>query len=162
MRIRPDDEVYRVKTVWHGPKGLTFPWTARYQSYAMWLLTFLAVLLVEALTPLNVGIPPVWEICLTTLFTYAAMGMVDDERPIRAVLMTLRAEITAPRPAKVNRYRLDASSVVVGELVIPEPKIKGTAKVCLQKPWVVPDELTEARRARADQALGEVFVPGTE
>ena len=34
MRVVPDDEVYRVNTVWLGPRGLTFPWTARYLAYA--------------------------------------------------------------------------------------------------------------------------------
>jgi hypothetical protein len=48
MRVTPDDEVYRVNTVWLGPSGLTFPWTARYLAYATWLAVFLLVLLVEA------------------------------------------------------------------------------------------------------------------
>jgi hypothetical protein len=98
MRIAPDDEVYRVNTVWLGPRGLTFPWTARYLAYAVWLVTFLIVLGVEALTPLSVGLPPVWEICMTTLFTYAVMGFVDHERPVSAVWQTFVADLSAPRP----------------------------------------------------------------
>jgi hypothetical protein len=97
MRVIPDDEVYRVNTVWLGPRGLTFPWTARYLAYGTWLATFLLVLLVEAITPLSVGLPPVWEICITTLFTYAVMGLVDHERPIRGVWRTFVADLTAPR-----------------------------------------------------------------
>jgi hypothetical protein len=97
MRVAPDDDVYRVNTVWLGPRGLTFPWTARYLAYSVWLVTFLVVLFVEAVTPLNVGIPPVWEITATTLFTYAVMGFVDHERPVRAVAQTFRAEMSAPR-----------------------------------------------------------------
>jgi hypothetical protein len=98
VRVAPDDEVYRVNTVWLGPRGLTFPWTARYLAYSVWLVTFLVVLLVEVLTPLHVGVPPVWEITVTTLFTYAVMGFVDHERPVRAVVQTFRAELGAPRP----------------------------------------------------------------
>jgi len=97
MRVAPDDEVYRVNTVWLGPRGLTFPWTARYLAYAVWLVTFLAVIGFEAITPLTVGLPPVWEICLTTLFTYAVMGFVDHERPVAAVWQTFVADLTAPR-----------------------------------------------------------------
>ena len=97
MRVLPDDEVYRVNTVWLGPTGLTFPWTARYLAYALWLVCFLLVLLVERITPLHVGIPPVWEICMTTLFTYAVMGFVDHERPVRTVWETFHADLTAPR-----------------------------------------------------------------
>ena len=110
MRVLPDDEVYRVNTVWLGPSGLTFPWTARYLAYALWLAMFLVILLVEAITPLHVGIPPVWEICLTTLVTYTVMGFVDHERPVRAVWETFRADLTAPRASrKVIRVRTHSS-----------------------------------------------------
>lgn len=107
MRVAPDDEVYRVNTVWLGPSGLTFPWVARYLAYAAWLLVFLLILLIEALTPLSVHIPPIWEICLATLITYGAMGFVDHERPMRAVWQTFIADLTAPRPAgKPRTYRI--------------------------------------------------------
>jgi len=61
MRVAPDDEVYRVNTVWLGPRGLTFPWTARYLAYAVWLVTFLVVIGFEVVVPgLSPGIPPTW------------------------------------------------------------------------------------------------------
>ena len=108
MRVAPDDEVYRVNTVWLGPQGLTFPWTARYLAYATWLVVFLLILLVEAITPLKVHLPPIWEICITTLFTYGAMGFVDHERPVRAVWQTFRADLTSPRAnKKATSYRTD-------------------------------------------------------
>lgn len=97
MRVTPDDEVYRVNTVWLGPRGLTFPWTARYLAYAVWLVAFLLVLLVEAATPIDVGLPPVWEISIATLFTYAVMGLVDHERPVASVWQTFVADVSAPR-----------------------------------------------------------------
>jgi hypothetical protein len=105
VRVIPDDEVYRVNTIWLGPTGLTFPWTARYLAYATWLVTLLVLLLVEGITPLHVGVPPVWEIVVTTLFTYAAMGFIDHERPVKAVLQTFRAELTAPRSQKGSSRR---------------------------------------------------------
>ena len=106
MRVTPDDEVYRVNTVWLGPSGLTFPWTARYLAYATWLITFLVVLFVEAVTPLTVNIPPIWELCITTLFTYGVMGFIDHERPIGAVWQTFLADLRAPRPGhRVERTR---------------------------------------------------------
>ena len=97
MRVSPDDEVYRVNTVWLGPRGLTFPWTARYLAYAVWLVTFLVVITFEAVTPLSVGIPPTWEVVITTLFTYAVMGFVDHERPVSSVWQTFVADVGAPR-----------------------------------------------------------------
>jgi hypothetical protein len=102
LRVAPDDDVYRVNAVWLGPRGLTFPWTARYLAYATWLVTFLVVLLVKSLT-VGIGVPPVWEISLTTLFTYAVMSFVDHERPVRAVWRTFLADLGAPRAQKKPR-----------------------------------------------------------
>lgn len=116
MRVRPDDEIWRSEPVWLGPASgghaLTFPWAARYKAYGIWLAIFLLVLFVEAITPLHVGLPPVWEICLTTLATYALLGFIDHERPMRAVWQTFLADLRAQRPAKsravlvVNRARI--------------------------------------------------------
>lgn len=97
MRVAPDDEVYRVNTVWLGPRGLTFPWTARYLAYAVWLVTFLIVIAFEAVTSIGVSVPPTWEIVITTLFTYFVMGFVDHERPVAAVWQTFVADLSAPR-----------------------------------------------------------------
>lgn len=104
MRLRPDDEVYRVHAVWLGPKGWTLPWTARYAAYGIWLLLFVAVLAVEAVT-VGVRVPPVWELAGTVLATYALMGFVDHDRSIGSVLQLLRAETTAPRPVTAARRR---------------------------------------------------------
>jgi hypothetical protein len=110
VRVTPDDEVYRVNTVWLGPSGLTFPWTARYQAYATWLITLLVVLFVEAVTPLTVHVPPIWELCITTLFTYGVMGFVDHERPIRAVYQTFMVDLTTPRPGtRIEKARVQPS-----------------------------------------------------
>ena len=114
MRLRPDDEVYRVDAVWLGPQGWTLPWTARYTAYAVWLSLFVAVLAVEAVTPLRVGVPPVWEFVFTVLGTYALMGLVDHERPVHTLWQLLRVEVSAPRPvATVQRLRVDGSRVRV-------------------------------------------------
>jgi hypothetical protein len=97
VRLRPDDDVYRINAVWLGPRGLTLPWVARYSAYAVWLVIFLLILAVEGVTPLTVGVPPVWEFAISVLATYAVMGFVDHERPVRALLELGRNEVTAPR-----------------------------------------------------------------
>jgi hypothetical protein len=116
MRVTPDDEVYRVNTVWLGPTGLTFPWTARYQAYAVWLIVFLVILLVEGVTPLTLHVPPIWELCIATLVTYGLMGFVDHERPPVAVWQTFVSDLGSPRPpgAKrtTNRFRTDPAVTV--------------------------------------------------
>jgi len=112
MRLRPDDEVYRVDAVWLGPQGLTLPWVARYSAYGIWLTLFVTLLLVEAVTPLSVGIPPIWELVFTVLATYALMGVVDHDRPVKTVLQMVRAEVSAPRQAKLPRpVRVSTSRV---------------------------------------------------
>jgi hypothetical protein len=95
--LRPDDEVYRVDAVWLGPQGMTLPWAARYTAYGMWVVLFVGVLLVEAVLPMPVSVPPVWELVLTVLATYALTGLVDHDRPLRSVWHLVRVEVTSPR-----------------------------------------------------------------
>jgi hypothetical protein len=98
--IKPDDEVYRVDAVWLGPQGLTLPWTARYQAYGIWLFLFVMILLIEAALPMNVSVPPVWELVISILATYAVTGLIDHDRPVRSVWQLARAELAAPRRPK--------------------------------------------------------------
>ena len=112
MVIRPDDEVYRVDAVWLGPQGLTLPWSARYSAYGIWVVLFIGVLLVEAVLPIPVSIPPVWELVLTILATYALTGVIDHDRPLITVWQLLRNEVRAPRAHDLGRpVQIDASSV---------------------------------------------------
>ena len=124
MRLRPDDEVYRVDAVWLGPSGLTLPWSARYTAYGIWLLLFVAVLLVEAVLPMRVSVPPVWEVVLTVLATYGVTTFIDHDRPVRSVWQLVRAETTAPRGSETPRpVRLRPSRVRVrSEHVSTEPR----------------------------------------
>ena len=103
MLIRPDDDVYRVDAVWLGPRGLTLPWSARYSAYGIWLILFLSVLAIEAVLPIGISVPPVWEFVLTVLATYGLSAVMDDERPLASVWQTLIVEVTAPRAAKPTR-----------------------------------------------------------
>lgn len=112
MLIRPDDEVYRVDAVWLGPRGLTLPWTARYSAYGIWIVLFGGVLLIEAILPMRVSLPPVWELVLTILATYALTGVIDHDRPLSSAWQTLRSEVTAPRsPENQRPVLLDAVRV---------------------------------------------------
>ena len=116
MLVRPDDEVYRVDAVWLGPQGLTFPWTARYSAYGIWVVLFVGVLVVEAVLPMRVSMPPVWELVITILATYALTGVIDHDRPLISVWQMLRAEIRAPRaPTPGTPVRTSASSLRLRE-----------------------------------------------
>jgi hypothetical protein len=114
VRLQPDDDVYRINAVWLGPRGLTLPWVARYSAYAIWLMLFLLILAVEGVTPLSVGVPPVWEFAVSVLATYAVMGFVDHERPVRALVELGKSEVTAPRKvSSVQRGRVHPTAVRV-------------------------------------------------
>ena len=116
MLIRPDDEVYRVDAVWLGPRGLTLPWAARYSAYGIWVVLFVGILLIEAILPMSVSVPPVWELVLSILATYALTGVIDHERPLSSAWRTLLAELTAPRAPREQRpVLLDAARVRVRE-----------------------------------------------
>jgi hypothetical protein len=116
MRVTPDDEVYRVHAVWLGPRGLTLPWTARYSAYGIWLLLFMAVLAAEAVLPVPVSVPPIWELVVTVLATYAVMGLVDHDRPVGTVWQLVRNEVAAPRAPRPGRAaRLSTDRVRVRE-----------------------------------------------
>ena len=116
MLLRPDDEVYRVDAVWLGPQGMTLPWTARYSAYGIWVVLFVGVLVVEAVLPMEVSIPPVWELVATILATYALTGVIDHDRPLLSVWHLLRAELRAPRaPAPGRPVHTDASSLRLRE-----------------------------------------------
>ena len=116
MLVRPDDEVYRVDAVWLGPQGLTFPWTARYSAYGIWIVLFVGVLVIEAVLPMRVNMPPVWELVITILVTYALTGVIDHDRPLISVWQLFRWELRAPRaPAAARPARTDASSLRVRE-----------------------------------------------
>ena len=112
MRLRPDDDVYRVDAVWLGPRGLTLPWSARYSAYGIWLAVFVGVLVLEAVLPVPVSMPPVWEFVLSVLATYAVTGVIDHERPLSSVWQLLRVEASAPRaprqarPIRVSLHRV--------------------------------------------------------
>jgi len=103
MRLRPDDDVYRVDAVWLGPRGMTLPWSARYSAYGIWLVLFVGVLMLEAVLPVPVSMPPVWEFVLSVLATYAVTGVIDHERPLSSVWQLLRVEVSAPRASRQDR-----------------------------------------------------------
>jgi hypothetical protein len=120
MLIRPDDEVYRVDAVWLGPRGMTLPWSARYSAYGIWLVLFVGILLMEAVLPMSVTVPPVWEAVLSILATYALTGVIDHDRPLRSVFQLVRWELRAPRAAGSHRpRRVTPTSVRVRERHVP-------------------------------------------
>jgi hypothetical protein len=113
MRVSPDDEVWRTRTVWLGPTGWTFPWTARYLAYAVWLASFAAILLAEAATPLHVVSLLIWDLTGATLATCGLMSLVDYERPLSSVLDLAKVEFSTPRTPRSTSTVLKSHPKVV-------------------------------------------------
>ncbi|MBE9374656.1 hypothetical protein IQ251_09375 [Saccharopolyspora sp. HNM0983] len=98
MRVRTDDEVYRVDAVWLGPPRATFPWRARYVAWGVGLVVFLLVLAVERRMGIGFGfISTGWAVVITVALTQVICSRIGHERPLSAVLVMWLRELTAPR-----------------------------------------------------------------
>ncbi|AOS65195.1 hypothetical protein [Actinoalloteichus hymeniacidonis] len=98
MRIRTDDEVYRVDAVWLGPPKATFPWRARYVAWGIGVLVFLVVLTAER--QMNIGFnffSTAWAVVITVALTTFICSRISHERPFAAVLSMWARELNTPR-----------------------------------------------------------------
>ncbi len=98
MRIRTDDDVYRVDAVWLGPPKATFPWRARYVAWGVGMVMFLVVLGVERQLGIGFGFFSTgWALLITILITRMIGSRISHERPLTAVVAMWVRELTAPR-----------------------------------------------------------------
>lgn len=98
MRIRTDDEVYRVDAVWLGPPKATFPWRARYVAWGIGMGVFLLVLLVERRMGIGFSFfSTAWAVVITIVATRMIGKRISHERPLGAVTAMWLRELTAPR-----------------------------------------------------------------
>ncbi|GAA0533283.1 hypothetical protein GCM10011581_18210 [Saccharopolyspora subtropica] len=98
MRIRTDDEIYRVDAVWLGPPKATFPWRARYVAWGVGIVVFLIVLAVERRMNIGFGFfSTAWAVIITIVVTRIICSRISHERPLGAVMVMWLRELTAPR-----------------------------------------------------------------
>ncbi len=97
MRIRTDDEVYRVDAVWLGPPRATMPWRARYVAWGVGVVVFLLVLTVERRIGISLFWAIAWGLVATILITRIITSKISHERPLSAVASMWMRELTAPR-----------------------------------------------------------------
>jgi len=132
VRIRTDDEVYRVDAVWLGPPKATFPWRARYVAWGVGIVVFLAVLLVERRMGLGFGFFSTgWAVVATVVLTKLICSRITHERPLTAVAVMWLRELTAPRtPAESRGGAASATKVRLRmQRPRPRPKPKGVRRV---------------------------------
>ncbi|MGH4008795.1 MAG: hypothetical protein ACRDTH_11680 [Pseudonocardiaceae bacterium] len=126
MRIRTDDEVYRVDAVWLGPPKATFPWRARYVSWGVGMVVFLVVLGVER--QLGIGFSffsTGWALLITILLTRMIGSRISHERPLTAVAAMLIRELTAPRKKTAARGGAASAARIRVHPNRPRPRQRG-------------------------------------
>jgi hypothetical protein len=102
VRIRTDDEVYRVDAVWLGPPRATMPWRARYVAWGVGLVVFLLVLTVERRIGISLFWAIAWGLVVTIILTRLITSRISHERPLSAVAAMWVRELTAPREAETG------------------------------------------------------------
>lgn len=123
MRIRTDDEIYRVDAVWLGPPKATFPWRARYVAWGIGIAVFLLVLAVER--RMNIGFSffsTAWALVITVALTRLIGSRISHERPLGAVMVMWLRELTAPRETTTGRGGAASAARVRVRSQRPRPK----------------------------------------
>ncbi len=98
MRLPVDDEIYNVNAVWLGPPGKTLPWRARYVAYAVGLVVFVLLQVLERRLGIGLGFFSLaYSVLATVGLTRLVLGVVDHDRPLGSVLTAFAHEVGAPR-----------------------------------------------------------------
>jgi hypothetical protein len=88
MRLRPDDDIYRARLLFLGPKGFTLPVHLPYVAYPLFVCVLAAVVLLRFAFTGSVDVFPAIEIALSIVITSVVLRQVSPDRPVRAVLRT--------------------------------------------------------------------------
>jgi hypothetical protein len=147
MRIRTDDDVYRVDAVWLGPPKATFPWRARYVAWGVGLVVFLLVLAVERRMNIGFGFfSTAWAVVVTIVLTRIICSRISHERPLGAVMVMWLRELTAPRQTAPARGGAASAARIRVSAQRPSPKPRRSGR----RPRQVDRARNPADRSRAD------------
>jgi hypothetical protein len=103
LRIRTDDDIYRVDAVWLGPPRATFPWRATYASYLLGFLVFLFVLFVQRRIGISFNIlPTAWALVITIFLTRLISRKVNYEKGVVHLFQHFWYEVTGPRARRTR------------------------------------------------------------
>lgn len=155
MRIRTDDEVYRVDAVWLGPPRATMPWRARYVAWGVGVFVFLIVLTVERRLGIDLFWSIAWGLVVTILITRMITSKISHERPLSAVSAMWLRELTAPREATTGQGGAVSATRVRVNTVRPtkQPKPPKQSRQSKQSRQAqAKQSKAERNRARAERA----------
>ncbi|MGW1678929.1 hypothetical protein [Saccharopolyspora sp. NPDC002376] len=125
MRIRTDDEIYRVDAVWLGPPNATFPWRARYVAWGVGIVVFLIVLAIERRMNIGFGFfSTAWAVIITIVVTKIVCSKIGHERPLGAVMAMWMRELTAPREKASGEGGAASAARIRVRTERPHPKQK--------------------------------------
>ena len=156
MRIRTDDEVYRVDAVWLGPPKATFPWRARYVAWGVGTVVFLVVLTVFRQMGINLFWSIAWGLVVTVGLTMIICARISHERPLGAVLTMWLRELNAPREVVAGQGGAVSASVIRVRAERPRRKPRRRGRV---RPVAAPPPGTHPpRQARSTEVAG-VWTP---
>ena len=112
MRIRTDDEVYRVDAVWLGPPKATFPWRARYVAWGVGTVVFLVMLTIFRQLGVSLFWSIAWGLVCTIGLTMLICARISHERPLSAVVAMWLRELHAPREVVTGRGGAVSASAI--------------------------------------------------
>jgi hypothetical protein len=129
VRIRTDDEVYRVDAVWLGPPKATFPWRARYVAWGVGAAVFLLVLTVERQLGIKFGFfSTAWAFVITIVITRLITSRIGHERPLGSVLAMAFRELNTPRERVTPEGGAVSASKVRVRAERPRPRPRDAAR----------------------------------
>lgn len=152
MRIRTDDEVYRVDAVWLGPPRATMPWRARYVAWGVGIFVFLIVLTVERRLGIDLFWSIAWGIVVTILVTRMITSKISHERPLSAVSAMWLRELTAPREATTGQGGAVSATRVRVNTTRPTNRTKQRSMPPTKQAKRTKPSKVERNRARAERA----------
>lgn len=106
MRLRPDDDIYRARLLFLGPKGFTLPVHLPYVAYPLFALVLAALVGLRWVTTGSVDLFPGIEIALAIVLTSVILRQVSPDRPIRTVVRTATTDWRRDRDGAERAHRL--------------------------------------------------------
>jgi hypothetical protein len=126
VRVRTDDEIYRVDAVWLGPPKATFPWRARYVAWGVGILVFLLALTGERFIGFSFGFFSVaWALVATIVLTRLICSRISHERPLGAVFTMWVRELNSPRETSAGAGGAASATRVRMRSGRPRPRQRG-------------------------------------
>ncbi len=108
MRLRPDDDIYRARLLFLGPKGFTLPVHLPYVAYPLFIGVLSLIVLARFIVTGTIDVFPAIEIALSIVATSLILRQVSPDRPVRAVLRTAATDWRRDREDSERGIRVRA------------------------------------------------------